>query len=278
MEKKNDYAHDIIDQDLYEELDEDELLELVEEARLEALEKARRQEDDPKPRSPFPKSLVWLIAFVMLFNIVAFLPQTFSIPAVDFLITSAKLSTKPLIREYKEAVVVLETETSKGTGFSITERGDILTNYHVIEGEERVAVAFPKLGLFNGHVKETYPEVDLAVVEINEENMPHLPLASSFNLDETSKQIYFIGNPLNFNGVANEGEVIHWTYVRSKGDPVVMLDAPVYRGNSGSPVFDQAGEVIGVIFATMDHDEFGRVGLFVPIDYAHERIEVDIDD
>ena len=48
--------------------------------------------------------------------------------------------------------------------------------------------------------------------------------------------------------------------------PVVMMKAPVYRGNSGSPVLNKDGKVIGVIFATLDHDEHGRVGLFVPID------------
>ena len=45
-----------------------------------------------------------------------------------------------------------------------------------------------------------------------------------------------------------------------------MMKAPVYRGNSGSPVLNKDGKVIGVIFATLDHDEHGRVGLFVPID------------
>jgi serine protease Do len=270
MDNKNKYDHDIIDKDLYEEFDDEQLLELVDEARKEALEKARRRKEEQKSKQPFPKWLFWLIAVALVINIVGILPQTFSIPAVEFLKTSAKLSQDETIKQYKRAVVVIETDSSKGTGFSFNERGDILTNYHVIEGEQTVTVAFPDLGLFQGEVTETYPDVDLAVVKIEGENMPHLTLADQFYADY-GDPIYFIGNPLSFNGIANEGTVIDWTYVSSKEEPVIMLDAPVYRGNSGSPVINQNGKVIGVIFATLYHDEHGRVGLFVPIDYYFER-------
>lgn len=271
MDKNNNYTQDIIDKDLYEEIEDEELLELIEEARLDALERARKRNEEPSAKPPLPKWLFWIVAFAMLFNVIAILPQTFSIPAVDFLITSAKLSTTDHIKQYKQAVVVIETDGSKGTGFAINEQGDIVTNYHVVEGEETVTVAFPKLGLFSGTVKETFPEVDLAVVTIDEQAMPHLTLASQFS-EDYGEAIYFIGNPLNFNGIANEGTIIDWIFVQSKSEPVVMLDAPVYRGNSGSPVINQAGEVIGIVFATLEHGEHGRVGLFVPIDYFHERM------
>src|SRR5699024_10043308 len=122
---------DIIDEDLYEEFDEEELHELVEEARKEALEKAAKREREKKPNTKFPKWVFWLIAAALVLNVIALLPQTFSIPAVEFLKTSAKLSAQENIKAYKEAVVVIETENSKGTGFAISETGAILTNYHV---------------------------------------------------------------------------------------------------------------------------------------------------
>lgn len=274
MDKEKNYAHDIIDDDLYEEFDDEELIELVEEARIEALEKAKKRNQQQEPKPPFPKWMFWLIAVAMLVNVLALLPQTFSIPAVDFLITSAKLSTQSDVKSYKKAVVVIETGESKGTGFSINEDGDVITNYHVVEGNDTVTVAFPKLGLFNGEVIETYPEVDLAVVEISESKtaMPYLTLASQFSA-EKDEPIYFIGNPLQFNGIANQGTILDWVNVHSKEEPVVMLDAPVYRGNSGSPVINQDGEVIGIIFATLFHDSAGRVGLFIPVDYLHERYQ-----
>src|SRR5690625_4145892 len=111
------YTYDIIDEDLYEEFDEDELLELIEIARLEALEKAREREAVQQSKRPFPKWMFWVVAVAMLFNIIAILPQTFSIPAIEFLMTSTKLSANPMINEYKQSVVVIETDDSKGTGF-----------------------------------------------------------------------------------------------------------------------------------------------------------------
>src|SRR5699024_10374410 len=122
--------HDIIDDDLYEELDEEELYELVEQERQRAL--ARAQEDkNKKPRRRFPKWVFWLIAGVMVLNVASLIPRTFSIPAIDFLITSAKLSTQDDIQTYNKSVVVIETDDSRGTGFSISADATFITNHYV---------------------------------------------------------------------------------------------------------------------------------------------------
>ncbi|WP_164669634.1 S1C family serine protease [Virgibacillus doumboii] len=262
---KND--HDIIDDDLYEEFDEEELKELVEDERQKAWARAH-QKDSQKPKRPFPKWAFWLIAIAMVFNVFALIPQTFSVPAIDFLITSAKLSVQDDIQAYKKAVVVIEAGNTKGTGFAISSDGTIITNHHVVEGEKSVTVAFPDNELFSGEVVETYPSVDLAVLDVEGQNLSHLELADKTEFDE-NEPIYFIGNPLRFNGIANKGTVIDYIQLSDWEKPVIMLEAPVYRGNSGSPVINQEGKVIGVVFATLDHDTRGRVGLFIPIDYYY---------
>ncbi|MFD1037615.1 S1C family serine protease [Virgibacillus byunsanensis] len=267
MDKKEQKNDDIIDDDLYEELDEEEMRDLVHQGRQQVLDRAK-EEREPKPKRPFPKWAFWLIAFAMVFNIVALLPQTFSIPAIDFLITSAKLSTQDDIKAYKKSVVVVETEDGRGTGFSISSDGTILTNHHVIEGEDTVTVAFPDNGLFSADVVETHPSVDLAVLEVEEEGLPYLDLAEQTTFEQ-GEPINFIGNPLRFNGIANEGTIIDYTQLDSWDEHVLMIKAPVYRGNSGSPIINQDGKVIGVVFATLNHDSEGKVGLFVPIDYYY---------
>ncbi|TFJ93483.1 S1C family serine protease [Lentibacillus salicampi] len=265
-DKKNP---DVIDDDLYEELDEEELYELVEQERQKALERAGDETKNQKPRRPFPKWLFWLIAVVMVMNVASLIPRTFSFPAIDFLFTSAQLSAQEDIQTYKESVVVIETDDSRGTGFSVTADGTIITNHHVVEGDDEVTVAFPEEGLFAGEVVETYPSVDLAVLNVTGKNLPHLQLAEETAYDPGTEQVYFIGNPSNFNGIANEGRVIDEIRLNGWEEPVIMMEAPVYRGNSGSPVINQDGKVIGVVFATLHHDTHGRVGLLIPIDYFY---------
>jgi len=270
MDQKDKKEHDIIDEDLYEEMDDEELYELVQEERRKALERAKERKEEV-PKRPFPKWAFWLIAVVLLFNVFALLPQTFSIPAIDFLMTSARLSTNEDIQAYKKAVVTIETKDSKGTGFSITDTGTIITNYHVIEDDESVTVAFSDEGLYTAEVDQVYPEIDLAVLQVNSgHNLPYLTLAEEAEFEE-NEPIRFIGNPLRFNGIANEGTIIGYTPLSDWEEEVLMIEAPVYRGNSGSPIINQEGKVIGVIFATLDHDSYGRVGLFIPIEYFHER-------
>lgn len=255
-----------------QELTEEEWDELVLEAQREALLKAALDQSNPKSskiKRPFPKWIFWVMAIVMMLSTLSLTFETYSLPAIEFLKTSAKLSTNKDIATYKKSVVVITTEASKGTGFSITSEGTILTNHHVIEGNDKVTVTFPDASRFTATVVDTYPEIDLAILQVAGENLPFLTLADQTTFIE-NEPIYFIGNPLNFNGIANEGVVIDTILLEDWTQPVTLIKAPVYRGNSGSPVINEAGEVIGVIFATLPHDDYGKVGLFIPIDAYYE--------
>lgn len=263
--------NDGVDEDLYEEFDDEELYQLIEQERQRALARTREKRH-VKPGRIFPKWTFWVIAAVMLFHVFALVPQTFSVPAIDFLITSARLSANESVKADKQGVVVIETEGSKGTGFAINQDGKILTNYHVVEGEEMVNVAFAKEGLFHAEVTAVYPDIDLAVLNVEGEAFPFLDVAEHADVQKGEK-IRFIGNPLNFNRIANEGEILDSIRLKGWKKDVQMIQAPVYRGNSGSPVFSQDGKVIGVIFATLDHKRYGKVGLFVPVDLFEQYLQ-----
>ncbi|SFL41686.1 Trypsin-like peptidase domain-containing protein [Gracilibacillus orientalis] len=267
MKHSDDKKRDIIDEDLYEEIDPEEMYELVQEERRKLEENERTEAEDSKKRV-FPKWAVWSIAIAMFIQVIAILPQTFSIPAIEFIQTSGRLMQDETVQQYRDAVVVIEGEDNKGTGFAISTDGYIITNYHVIEDQPRITVAFQEEGLYNGEVVETYPEIDLAVLDIEAENLPYLALSDK-NSEEQLEDVLFIGNPLRFNGIANEGDLIGKTQLSSWEKPVYMLDAPVYRGNSGSPVLNEQGDVIAVVFATQKNEEHGRVGLAVPIEYLN---------
>ncbi len=267
-EKKHKYKQE--GKDLNEETVDEEFLEFVLEAQQEALKKEAQEKNKPKPKHRFPRWIFWLMATVLFVNTFAVIFQIYSIPAIEFIKTSARLSAQEDIAHYKKSVVIVLTDDSKGTGFSIASDGTILTNYHVIEGNDTVTVGFPEDGRFKATVVHTYPSVDLAVLEIDGENLPHLDLAEQPTYKE-GDPITFIGNPLSFTGIANEGKIIEYYQLNDWDVPVMMMEAPVYRGNSGSPVLDDEGQVIGVVFATMDHDEYGKVGLFVPIDEYYKE-------
>lgn len=263
---------DRLDEDLLEDLDDEELAELAKQGQKRIL--IQEQQGKKRSKRPFPKWAFWIIVSAMLLQLVALIPKTFSLPAIDFLRTSAKLSLQDDIRTYKQAVVTIETEDSRGTGFAISEDGTIVTNHHVVEEADTVDVAFPDEGLMNGNVEERFPDVDLAIIKTDpeeyEQPLPHLDLANESTFDQ-KETVYFIGNPLRFNGIANRGEVIEKTQLKNWDKSVVMMEAPVYRGNSGSPVINEKGKVIGVVFATLDHETYGKVGLFIPIDYLQEQ-------
>lgn len=258
-----------------EPLSEEELIELVLQAQQEALEAEREarlkgiKESKKTPRSV--KLVAWLMAIMLAFSTFAMIFEIYSIPAIEFLKTSARLSSQEDIQSYKKAVVEISTGDGKGTGFAISNDGYIVTNDHVVDKALTITVIFPDDGLYEGEVIASYPEVDLAILKVDGEDLPYLSLADDYYYS-TREQVNFIGNPLYFTGIANEGRVLEPLLLSDWDEEVLMLDAPVYRGNSGSPVINQEGKVIGIVFATLKHEQHGRVGLFIPVEYLQEKL------
>lgn len=260
-----------------EELTEEEFLQLVLDEQEKALAKAREERLNPtrnkrKKPKPIIRIIVWSMAFALIFNTFALIMNMYSIPAIEFLKVSTQLSKQDNIQQYKKAVVTIDTQSSKGTGFTVSEDGYILTNEHVIDDALSITVIFPDESLYEAELIKAYEEYDLALLKITGDDLPFLNLASTSNYKE-QEHVYFIGNPLYFSGIANEGEVIGPTEGSSISGEVIMMNAPVYRGNSGSPVINDTGAVIGVVFATGKRDPHGKVGLFIPIERVHENFK-----
>lgn len=154
-----------------------------------------------------------------------------------------------------------------GTGFNIDSRGIIITNHHVIEDANKITVIFPDGKIYNAKGWNSKPEYDLAVIELDKNNLPSIPL----NLDKLpapGENLLVIGNPLGFNNLAIKGRLEEYIFLQGKPSPVLCMDLLVYPGNSGSPVFDTDGKVVGVVFGYLEQKENEQIrpyGLAMPI-------------
>jgi putative serine protease PepD len=168
------------------------------------------------------------------------------------------------------AVVSLRAGNATGTGFLIDRQGRVVTNAHVVEGNDRVEVRFgADSDSIEGQVRGTDPSSDLAIVEIDPGKVPGgvtpLRLADSSDVQVGDVAIA-IGNPFGLDRTATEGIVsgVGREIQAPNGfsiDSVIQTDAPINPGNSGGPLLDESGRVIGVNSQIETGGSQGNVGI-----------------
>jgi len=138
-----------------------------------------------------------------------------------------------------------------GSGFLYDSSGNIVTNYHVVEGAEEITVSFDRVECCPATIVGLDPSTDLAVIRISEEDLPApLPMADSDGV-QVGQFVVAIGNPfgleqaMTFGIVSALGRVIQSPDGRFVGE-AIQTDAPINPGNSGGPLLDLEGRVIGV--------------------------------
>lgn len=235
------------------------------------------EEDGPAPpRRWIRNTIVFLFVAGLLGNVIAFWPRIYNLETIPFLNQSRELSVSEQIQSYKLAVVTVGTGSAKGTGFHLSD-GYILTNHHVIEDSRGTLVQFPELErVYAAELVGGDADLDLALLKIEpgDETLPHIELERE-RVWQTGEAVYVIGNPLYFSQIAVEGTVHDLVRIAGREKPVLALDAPVFKGNSGSPVIDRFGKAIGIVYATADiptADGVLEAGLAVPIGDAAELL------
>jgi serine protease Do len=243
--------------------------ENIEEPPLEAFlfdeEENEKNENKKKQRAFFGKITAFIITIAMLLTALGVWVQVFNLPSFSFLKKSNELSQVENIQNYKKAVVTIEGGNSKGTGFNIDSNGRIITNHHVIDGMSSILVVFPDGEFYKAEKKKTYENLDIALLEIDGKDLPHLDIQQERNW-KTGGNIFVIGNPLAYSQIVMEGNIT------ASGD-LLKISAPIEKGNSGSPVIDNKGKVIGVVYAkTLPKLGSGEEseGLAVPVDKIPE--------
>ena len=198
--------------------------------------------------------------------------------------SSQEAATIRTVKESSPAVVsIMKREMEGGTGFIISEDGLILTNKHVVLDEEADYTVFTNDGRkFPARVLARDPVEDLAVMKIEQENntpFPVLKLGNSDNL-EIGQAVIAIGNALaEFRNTVSTGVIsgLGRRITASGGnfvetlEDVIQTDAAINKGNSGGPLLNLKGEVIGINTAMAINAQ--SIGFAIPINKAKKDIE-----
>jgi serine protease Do len=151
-----------------------------------------------------------------------------------------------------------------GSGFIINSDGYILTNTHVVANAEEVTVRLTDRREFPAKVIGADERTDVAVIKINGTNLPIVKLGDPSRI-KPGQWVLAIGSPFGFENSATAG-IISATSRSVPGEnyvPFIQTDVPVNPGNSGGPLFNMAGEVIGI-----NSQIFSRTGGFMGVSFA----------
>lgn len=179
--------------------------------------------------------------------------------------TAARAAAMPMdwssiVRQSVPAVVniAIETITDKdgtpqrsrdvGTGFIVDPSGVILTNKHVVNGAFRITVTLADRSQWNGTLIGAASLLDLAAVKIDVGHpLPYLKFADS-DKAEVGEPVILIGNPLGLGTSVSSGIVsaVHRSLMNTPIDDYIQTDAALNHGNSGGPMINRDGEVLGV--------------------------------
>lgn len=193
-----------------------------------------------------------LLTFVSIYSIQHNKQQAGSYQQMSVEIAKIKRSQNSLIRNINSSNLGQKPEANPGnfggTGFAISSNGYIVTNLHVIKSAESVSVQNSKGLTFKAKTVYTDPQYDLAIIKIDDANfvqLPNLPYAIKRSTTLVGENVYTLGYPKD-DAVLGEG------YVSSRsgfnGDSLqYQVSIPVNPGNSGGPLLDNQGNLVGVI-------------------------------
>ena len=145
-----------------------------------------------------------------------------------------------------------QTQQSLGSGFVVDKVGHVVTNYHVVQGAREIDVSFSNHESMRAHVVGSDPSTDIAVLKVGASSraLTPLPLGDSDKV-RVGDSVVAIGNPFGLDRTVTAGIVSalqrqiqspnNWAI-----DHVIQTDAPINHGNSGGPLLNADGQVIGV--------------------------------
>ena len=184
-------------------------------------------------------------------------------------------TVKELVGKFGEGVVLIENPDGLGSGFIINDRGYCVTNYHVVEGQTRIAVTifhraengdFERRAIRDVKILALNPHFDLALLEIPAQK--DLTFRPVFIAEDDSQRegdsVFAIGSPLGLERSVSEG-IVSTRNRNMEGIVYIQTTAQINPGNSGGPLFNDKGQVVGVINMKLTFGE--GLGFAIPVTY-----------
>src|SRR5688572_17810480 len=171
-----------------------------------------------------------------------------------------------------------QTRVSSGSGVILSQDGYIVTNNHVVGSAEKIEVNYNK-HVFSAELIGTDPSTDLAVLKINETNLPAITMGNSTNL-QVGEWVVAVGNPFSLSSTVTVG------IVTAKGrrigilqdkfpiESFIQTDAAINPGNSGGALVNKKGELVGINTAILSGTgSYTGYAFAVPVDIAKKVVD-----
>ena len=193
---------------------------------------------------------------------------------------AAARDVSSLVKQIGEAVVQVRTPEGLGSGFFLNADGYLITNFHVIEGETEISVEVyhQRDGQLD---RETYKQVkivainkfhDLALLHIEDKDAPkfkYITLGSSDALN-VGDSVFAIGSPLGLERTVTSG-ILSTKTRELEGELYLQTSTQINPGNSGGPLFNLAGEVVGVTNMKITFGE--GLGFAIPVELVKNFLD-----
>ena len=192
---------------------------------------------------------------------------------------NSHLSTDPLFQRFyngSNPPKQQRMKSSLGSGVLMTADGYVLTNHHVVDGADQIVLQLQDGREATVIVVGKDPEIDLAVLKINLDNLTPIKLANTDDV-QVGDIVLAIGNPFGVGQSVSQG-IISATHRKGLGlnifESFIQTDAAINPGNSGGALIDTKGNLIGIISAILDRTGYATgISFAIPANTALEILE-----
>ena len=243
---------------------------------------------------PFASGVFAALVALLLYNLLLPGPRPLTMAEVNANVAQIIASVTPaparstqVYQAIQPSIVLIQTQTAGsdgepvqglGTGVVIDDRGSILTSLHVVAGADEIKLTFADGTEANGLILLEQPENDIALLQASQ--LPTLLVPATIGNPQALRigdEAFVVGHPLGLYGSMSVGVIsgldrsFQPVGSEQRLEGLIQIDAAVNPGNSGGPLLNRYGQVVGIVAGLVnptEEDFFIGIGFAVPIDVA----------